>query len=104
MPRDSIRLVPAVLEQVAHFRFCPDCRHNRRVVPLWRAISLTRDEALRGRTAIVIAHRLSTVMHADRIYVLDQGRALAEGTPQEIRGNLDVTAAYLGESAVQEDT
>ena len=33
--------------QVAHFRTPPDSRHNRRVVPLWRAISLTRDEARR---------------------------------------------------------
>jgi ABC-type branched-subunit amino acid transport system ATPase component len=32
--------------------------------------------------------------------VLDQGMSLAEGTPAEIRGNLDVAAAYLGESAV----
>jgi branched-chain amino acid transport system ATP-binding protein len=38
----------------------------------------------------------------DRIHVLDQGRTLAEGTPGDIRGNLDVAAAYLGESAVHE--
>ncbi len=53
---------------------------------------------------LLIDHNMALIMEiCDRIYVLDQGRALAEGTPQEIRGNLDVAAAYLGESAVQED-
>jgi len=36
----------------------------------------------------------------DRIHVLDEGRTLAAGTPAEVRGNLDVAAAYLGETAV----
>jgi branched-chain amino acid transport system ATP-binding protein len=40
----------------------------------------------------------------DRIHVLDQGSTLAEGTPDAIRANLDVASAYLGESAVQEET
>jgi ATP-binding cassette subfamily B protein len=35
---------------------------------------------LHGRTAFIIAHRLSTVKHADRIIVLDQGRLVEEGT------------------------
>jgi ABC-type multidrug transport system fused ATPase/permease subunit len=35
---------------------------------------------LRGRTAFIIAHRLSTVKHADRIIVLDQGRLVESGT------------------------
>jgi branched-chain amino acid transport system ATP-binding protein len=34
----------------------------------------------------------------DRIQVLDEGRTIAMGSPQEIRVNLDVTTAYLGRS------
>jgi ABC-type multidrug transport system fused ATPase/permease subunit len=45
---------------------------------------------LRGRTACIIAHRLSTVKHADRIIVLDQGRVIEDGTHEALlqRGGL----------------
>ena len=53
---------------------------------------------------LLIDHNMALVMDVcDRIHVLDQGRTLAEGTPAEVRGNLDVAAAYLGETAVQGD-
>ncbi|MEI6387437.1 MAG: ABC transporter ATP-binding protein [Spirochaetota bacterium] len=42
------------------------------------------EAVMRGRTAIVIAHRLSTVRFADRIIVLDKGRILEEGTHVEL--------------------
>jgi len=52
---------------------------------------------------LLIDHNIALVMGVcDRIHVLDQGRTLAAGTPQEIRRNLDVAAAYLGETAVRE--
>jgi branched-chain amino acid transport system ATP-binding protein len=58
-----------------------------------------------GRDAgvLLIDHNMGLIMEiCDRIHVLDQGRTLAEGTPVEVRANLDVAAAYLGESAVAE--
>jgi len=57
-----------------------------------------------GAGVLLIDHNMALIMSVcDRIHVLDQGRTLAEGTPVEIRANLDVAAAYLGESAIAED-
>jgi ATP-binding cassette subfamily B protein len=42
--------------------------------------------ALQGRTSIVIAHRLSTVMEADQILVLDKGTIVERGTHEELVG------------------
>ena len=41
--------------------------------------------AMEGRTSLVIAHRLATVQKADRIVVMDQGRIVETGTPEELR-------------------
>ncbi len=50
---------------------------------------------------LLIDHNMALIMGVcDRIHVLDRGTTLASGTPDEIRGNLDVASAYLGESAV----
>ncbi len=55
-------------------------------------------EALeRGRTTLVIAHRLATVQHADRILVMDRGRIVAQGTHAELmkEGGLYASLAAL---------
>ena len=65
-------------------------------------IRSVRDEHDAG--VLLIDHNMALVMDVcDRIQVLDHGATLAEGTPAEIRANLDVGSAYLGESAVHEE-
>jgi branched-chain amino acid transport system ATP-binding protein len=65
------------------------------------AVSTVRD---RGAGVLLVDHNVALVLDVcERIHVLDQGKTLAEGTPQEIRAHLGVAAAYLGESAAAEE-
>jgi ABC-type multidrug transport system fused ATPase/permease subunit len=49
-----------------------------------RQIQEALDALMQGRTSFVIAHRLSTVRHADRIYVLEKGAVIEQGTHEEL--------------------
>jgi ABC-type multidrug transport system fused ATPase/permease subunit len=49
-----------------------------------RLVQDALDRLMKGRTSIVIAHRLSTVRHADRILVLEKGRVVQSGTHDEL--------------------
>lgn len=51
-----------------------------------QAVHAALRELMKGRTTIVIAHRLSTVQDADRIFVLDQGHIVAEGSHHHLFG------------------
>ena len=66
-----------------------------------RAVQAALDEARRGRTTITIAHRLSTVRHADRIVVLDAGRVAESGTHAELvaRGGRYAELVAAGDDA-----
>jgi branched-chain amino acid transport system ATP-binding protein len=59
-------------------------------------VGLVREIA-KDATVLLIEHNMSVVMElADRITVMDAGKVLAEGSPEEIRANADVQHAYLG--------
>ena len=47
-------------------------------------IQETMEKAMEGRTTIIIAHRLVTVRHVDRIIVLDHGRIVEEGNHEQL--------------------
>ena len=62
-----------------------------------RLVQQALDDAMKGRTTLVIAHRLATVLAADRIVVMDQGRVVDQGTHAELiaRGGLYARLAQL---------
>ena len=49
-----------------------------------RLVQAALDQAMQGRTTIVIAHRLATVLRADRIVVMEEGKVVQEGTHQSL--------------------
>jgi ABC-type multidrug transport system fused ATPase/permease subunit len=53
-------------------------------IPSERQVQAALRTVLAGRTAVIIAHRLSTVAIADRVLVLDRGRITEDGTPGEL--------------------
>ncbi|MFF2325477.1 MULTISPECIES: ABC transporter ATP-binding protein [unclassified Streptomyces] len=53
-------------------------------IPGERAVQRAMDTVLHGRTAVVIAHRLSTVEIADRVLVMEHGRVVEDGAPSEL--------------------
>ncbi|WP_328865336.1 ABC transporter ATP-binding protein [Streptomyces sp. NBC_00304] len=55
-------------------------------IPGERAVQRAMDTVLHGRTAVVIAHRLSTVEIADRVLVMEHGRVVEDGAPAELIG------------------
>ena len=62
-----------------------------------RLVQAALDQAMQGRTTIVIAHRLATVLRADRIVVMERGKVVQEGTHQALmaQGGLYARLAEL---------
>lgn len=64
-------------------------------VPSERMVQRALETVLADRTALVIAHRLSTVQIADRVLVLEHGRIVEDGPPDELIGRTDGAYAAL---------
>ena len=63
-----------------------------------RFIQLIKDVTV-GKTLLTVEHDMGVVMDiSDRVVVLDYGKKIGDGTPQEVRDNEEVISAYLGTS------
>lgn len=62
-------------------------------IPAERAVQHALRNVLRGRTAVIIAHRLSTVAIADRVLVMEHGVLVEDGSPQELIGGAGAYAS-----------
>lgn len=67
-----------------------------------RAVQSALETLLPGRTAVVVAHRLSTVRKADLIAVIDQGVCVAQGDHETLRRSNPLYAALCAEQFVDE--
>ncbi|KFO26063.1 Multidrug resistance protein 2, partial [Fukomys damarensis] len=66
-----------------------------------KAVQHALDKARRGRTCLVVAHRLSTIQNADLIVVLHNGKIKEQGTHQELLRNQDVYFKLVNAQSVR---
>jgi subfamily B ATP-binding cassette protein MsbA len=64
-----------------------------------RLVQDALQKLMQGRTTLIVAHRLSTIEHADRVIVMERGRIVEQGTPTELlsRGGAYTRLHHRGE-------
>ncbi|MGS0728824.1 ABC transporter permease, partial [Shewanella sp. 0m-11] len=67
-------------------------------------VKLALDSLMVGKTTLIIAHRLATVINADRILVLDKGVVVASGTHQQLMQSSDLYSEFASLQLLTDDS
>jgi branched-chain amino acid transport system ATP-binding protein len=94
----ALRIGPAQREEIRHREFVEHIIDFLEIQQdMCRFVLDVNDEF--GTTVVLIEHDMGVVMDiSDRVVVLDYGKKIGDGTPDEVRNNPDVIKAYLGTS------
>jgi ABC-type multidrug transport system fused ATPase/permease subunit len=68
-----------------------------------KAVQKAIDEVSRGKTSIIIAHRLSTVKNCDKIFVLKNGELVGEGSHDELLANCEYYKRLVKEQLTKKE-
>ena len=80
----TILILDGELDLTLNSRNAPELHVSREYNNMLKGYQEATEKITKGKTSIIIAHRLATIRNADRIIMMEKGRIVEEGTHKEL--------------------